>query len=40
MLTKLRNYIGEFRAYNRERAQVVQALEIKEEFLHVYFNKQ
>jgi len=33
MLAKLRNYIGEFRAYNRERAQVVQALEIKEELL-------
>lgn len=31
MLKKLRNYIGEFRAYNRERKQVVQAAVVEQE---------
>ena len=33
MLKKLRNYIGEFRAYDRERRQVVQAIANEKEIL-------
>ena len=33
VLGKIRNYIGEFRAYNRERRQVVQAIDNKKEIL-------